>query len=173
MLYEGANLSQLGILFKMDHRVLVQKLHGLQPVGERRGAALYDIAEAAGRLWRPTEEEVDAAVKRMNHTDLPKQLTKEFWSGLRTKQEFQREAGELWSTTEVTEKVGELFKILKIQLQLVKDSVERTTELSERQRKLIIGMMNGTLTDIQKAIIEQFSDNVELSDGQEEEDDDL
>ena len=173
MIYEGVNLSQLTVIFGMDHRVLVQKMHGLAPTGVRRGVNIYSIKDAATRLWRPTQEEVDEAIKRMNHADLPKQLTKEYWSGLRTKQEVELAAGDLWRTTEVAEKVGELFKTVKIQMTLAKDTVERTTELTEKQRQLLIDITDGVLSDLERAIIENFGDKVELENGEEEDEDAL
>lgn len=172
MLYDGANLSQLSIIFQVDHRVLVQKLHGLEPTGERGGAALYSIKEAATRLWRPTADEVDKAIRRMNHADLPKQLTKEYWAGQRTRQAFEREEGDLWSTAEVIEKAGELFKIVKMETQLATDAVERTTDLTERQRKIIKQLLAGMLENMMTSIVENFKHEKRASDGDDQSQDD-
>ena len=168
MIYEGCNLSQLGIIFGMDHRVLVQKMHGLEPAGERNGINIYSIKDAATRLWRPTQDEVEKAIRRMNHADLPKQLTKEYWAGLRSRQAFEIEERDLWRTAEVIEKVGELFKIVKMETTLATDSIERTTELSDRQRKIIKNLLNGMLQNMAKHITEHF----DPQHGQDDEDDD-
>lgn len=157
MLYEGANLSQLGIIFRMDHRVLVQKLNGLAPSGERNGVAIYSIKDAATRLWRPTQSEVEKAIVRMNHADLPKELTKEFWNGKRARQQYELDAGDLWPTVKVIEHVGELFKLVKMETLLATDAVERTTELTERQRKLIKDMLAGMLRNMHAEILEKFT----------------
>lgn len=170
MIYEGVNLSQLSIIFGMDHRVLVQKMHGLEPAGERGGVAIYNIKDAATRLWRPTQDEVDKAIRRMNHADLPKQLTKEYWAGLRSRQAFELEAGDLWRTAQVIEKVGELFKIVKMETQLATDAVERTTELTDRQRKLVKGLLNGMLANMHDTILKNFQ-NVEPTPNNGQEDD--
>lgn len=156
MIYEGCNLSQLSIIFGMDHRVLVQKMHGLEPAGERNGINVYTIKDAATRLWRPTEAEVEKAIRRMNHADLPKQLTKEYWAGKRSRQAYELEEGDLWRTTKVIEKVGELFKIVKLEANLASDTVERTTELTERQRKIIKQIMRGMLESMQASIVRNF-----------------
>src|SRR6478752_10127796 len=84
ILYEGANMSQLSILFQMDDRVLKEKMHGLAPVGKRGNAAIYSVAQVAARCGKLTEEQVDAAMRRLNHKDLPKELTKEYWAGLKS-----------------------------------------------------------------------------------------
>ena len=171
MIYEGANLSQLGIIFQMDHRVLVQKLHGLEPAGERGGVAVYSIKDAATRLWRPTEAEIEKSLLRMNHADLPKQLTKEFWAGKRSRQAYELEAGDLWRTTEVIEKVGNLMKIVKMETQLATDAVERTTELTPRQRTIIKQLMAGMLQNMHDAIVKDFAHDP--SDAPEDDDETL
>src|SRR5690554_4094154 len=53
MIYEGLNLSELGRLFHMDHRVLVEKLHGVSPSGKRGSANTYKVHEVAPYLVKP------------------------------------------------------------------------------------------------------------------------
>jgi hypothetical protein len=156
MIYDGLNLSELGRLFHMDHRVLVEKLHGVAPSGKRGSADTYQVHEVAPYLVKPIFD-IEAYVKRMNHADLPKMLTKEFWAGQRSKQEYLLKAGDLWPTAEVIKSVGELMKLMKMSVQLMSDGVERQVELSDRQRALIKGMCDGLLSDLRHAVIENFS----------------
>lgn len=157
MLYDGCNLSQLAIIFGVDHRTLVRKIHGLTPTGVRGGVAIYRIRDVAPRMWKPSIEEVEKAMKTMAHNDLPKLLTKEYWAGLRSRQDYELKAGDLWPTTKVIEKVGELMKLVKMQTQLMSDAVERSTELTERQRRTIKQLTNAMLNDLQKEVIKHFS----------------
>jgi hypothetical protein len=157
ILYEGASIEQLSRLFKMDKRTVKAKVYGMKPVARRNGTDIYSVHEVAGKVWRPTEEEVDAAMLRLNPQDLPKMITKEYWAGRRARQAFEREEGDLWSTTEVVEKVGDLMKIIKLQTTLMCDGVERNTELSERQRKVITQLTRGMLADLEKAIVSNFT----------------
>lgn len=156
ILYKGANMSQLSVLFKVDDRVLKEKMYGIQPVGKRHNANIYDVAEVAGRMGKLTPEQVDAAMKRLNHADLPKQLSKEYWAGLRSRQEYMLKDGQLWPTDEVIRTLGEVFKLVKMSAMLCTDAVERQVELSDRQRNIIKQQMDGMLVDLNAKLVETF-----------------
>lgn len=156
ILYEGANLSQLGILFKCDHRVLKEKMHGIAPCGKRKGVDIFEIAEVATRMGKLTEEQVHRAMRKMNHADLPKALSKEYWAGLRSKQEYELRDGQLWPTTKVVEEVGEMVKALNMELNLLCDAVERQAEMSERQREIVIQQVRGAKENMLKRLREKF-----------------
>lgn len=160
ILYEGANLSQLGILFKCDHRVLKERMHGINPVGKRSGYDIYDISEVAGRMGKLTEEQVDKAIRRLNHADLPKALTKEFWAGLKSKQDYELRAGDLWPTSKVVEEVSEMVKAMNMELNLLVDAIERQVEMSERQREIAKALVKGAKLNMLKRLHEKF-DNPE------------
>lgn len=168
LLYEGANLSQLGILFGMDHRVLVEKLHGVPPVGRRGATDIYSIREVAPKLVRP-DYDIETYIRKMNHTDLPKMLSKEYWAGQRSRQEFMLKAGDLWETAKVIEKVGELYKMIRMSMLLMIDSVERQVELTPRQRDIIKELADGTLRDLHKTVIEHFGEPSEAQEVNDEE----
>lgn len=156
ILYEGANLSQLGILFKRDHRVLKERMHGIKPVGKRQGVDIFDIAEVAERMGKLTEEQVHKAMRHMNHADLPKTLSKEYWAGLRSKQEYEFKAGQLWPTTRVVEEVSEMVKSLKMELDLMVDAVERSVEMSDRQREILKGLITGAKINMLQRLRDKF-----------------
>lgn len=156
ILYEGANLSQLSVLFKADHRILKERMYGIGPVGKRRGVDIYDIAEVASRMGKLSEAQITAAMKRMNHDQLPKQLTKEYWAGLRSRQEYEFRAGDLWPTTKVVAEVGEMVKALKMELDLLTDAIERNTEMTDRQREVAKQLVNGAKTNMIERLHDKF-----------------
>lgn len=158
ILFEGANMSELSILFKCDHRVLKEKMHGIPSVGKRGQALIYDISEVASRMGKLTEEQVDKAMRRLNHADLPKQLTKEYWAGKRSKQAYEREEGDLWPTARVVSEVGEMVKSLKMELDLLTDGIERNSEMTDRQREVAKQLVNGAKTNMLKRLKERFED---------------
>jgi hypothetical protein len=166
-IYRGVTQDQLMRIFKMDHRTIKKKLFesGVKPVGKSaNNADIYAIIEIAPYLVKPIFD-VETYIKQMNHADLPKHLTKEFWAGLRSKQDYEERAGHLWRTEKVVEKVGELMKLVKMGALLMNDAVERQTELSERQRAIIKELSHGMLADLMNRINEQFqepSENVQL-----------
>lgn len=151
-------MSELSILFKCDHRVLKEKMHGIAPCGKRGQALIYDISEVASRMGKLTEEQVDKAMRRLNHADLPKQLTKEYWAGKRSKQAYEREEGDLWPTARVVSEVGEMVKSLKMELDLLTDGIERNSEMTDRQREVAKQLVNGAKTNMLKRLKERFED---------------
>lgn len=157
IIYKGANMSQLQVIFAISHQQLTQKIAGLQPSGERNGVMLFHIREVAERLAKPSPSEIESAIRRLNPADIPKMLSKEFWAGQRSKQDYLLKAGDLWPTAKVVSEVGELMKLVKMSAQLMSDAVERQTELSDRQRAIIKSLTDGMLDDLSKAVIKKFS----------------
>lgn len=156
ILYEGANLSEMAILFKRDERTLKRLMHGIEPIGKRYNAPIYDVAKVATRMTKMSAEQVDQAIRRLNHADLPQSLTKEFWSGQRSKQEYQLREGDLWPTSKVIEKAGEMVKVLAMELNLLSDGVERSTELTDKQREILLNLVDGAKTNMLKKLRENF-----------------
>jgi hypothetical protein len=171
MLFDGLNLSQLGVAFRMDHRVLVEKLKDCPSTGTRNGFPTWQIHEAAPHLVRPIYD-IEAYIKRMNHADLPKHLTKEFWAGLKSKQDYELRAGDLWPTSKVVESVGELFKLVRMSALLATDTLERQVELTEPQRAIVKNLMDGMLNDLHRAVQEKFQE-VEHDTHQQDDDETL
>lgn len=156
LLFQGANMSELTILFKADHRTLKEKMFGLHPVGKRGSAEIYDVSEVARRMGRLTEDQIDAAMRRLNHADLPKQLTKEYWAGKTSKQTYELKAGDLWPTALVVERVGLMVKALKMELDLTVDTIERQVEMTDKQRELANMAIKGAKANMLVALQKLF-----------------
>lgn len=156
ILYEGANLSQLTLLFKCDIKTLKARTYGIKPVGMRKGVEVFDIAEIATRMGKLSEAQIDKAMARMNHDALPKQLTKEYWAGKRSKQEFMLREGDLWPTTKVVSEVGEMVKSLKMELDLLIDGIERSVEMTDKQREVAKSLVNGAKGNMLQRLREKF-----------------
>lgn len=157
MLFEGLNLSQLAFAFKQEIPSIQRKLFegNCKPVGKRNGVDVYVLHEVAPWLVKPAFD-VESYIRKMDPRELPKILTKEFWAGQRSKQDYEKNAGLLWPTEKIVEEVGELLKIIKMSTLLVDDAVERQTDLTERQRAIIRSLLRGMLTDIMKRINERI-----------------
>lgn len=158
ILYDGANLSQLGSLFRMDHRVLVEKMTkgGCKPVGTRNGVDIYAVHEVAPYLVKPAYD-IEEYLKRMHHNDLPKHVTKEFWAGLRSRQDYMQKAGDLWPTARVVEVMGGMMKLIKMSARLMSDQVDRQAELSDRQRQIVKAQCDAMLEEAYRNIVEAFT----------------
>lgn len=155
-MYEGLNQSQICTAFRLDARTVRQKLHGVEPCGIRNGSKVWGIWKCAPYLVKPNMD-VEAYIKKMHHNELPKHLTKEFWAGQRARQDFLLKEGDLWPTTEVVKKVGELMKLMSMSMKLLADTVDRQAELTDKQRRIIIAIVDSTQDDLVKQVVENFS----------------
>lgn len=155
MLFEGASLSQLSRLFSMDIRKVKAKLHGCGPVATRAGAPIYSIAEASRYLVEPILD-IDEWIKRMNHTDLPMMLRKEYWAGMRSRQLYEEHAGDLWRTDKVIEHVTEILKTISMSLRLVSDKVAMEMALTPGQRRLTNALMDEALAGAHAQLLKLY-----------------
>ena len=159
IIYDGASLSQLANIFDLDNREIARKIHGVAPCGERMGYPIYRIKDVAPFLVPPSPDEVANAIKRMSPRDLPAALTKEYWLAQQARANFEEDQGDLWRTSDVMQVFGEVFKVSRMSLLLMRDQVERQTELTEKQRTIIIGLIDGVLGTMRKSLIEKFEND--------------
>lgn len=161
LLFEGASVSQLGKLFGMDNRTVSSKIAALEPCGRRAGFPIFSVKEAAPFLVE-TQLDVDQIevvinyVRKLNHTNLPKMLTKEFWAAMTAKQRFEENAGDLWRTEKVLEVYGDLVKAIRMPLVLAIDTVGGEVELTERQRTIMTAIIDNLLGELANATAKQF-----------------
>jgi hypothetical protein len=169
-IYRGLNLTQMCKMFEMERRDLRAKLeeYGVQPSGMHEGYPIYKLKDVMPLVVKPLYD-IETYLRRMNAAELPKHLSKEFWAGQRSKQEFQLKAGELWPTEKVVERVGELFKLFKMSLLLATDTVERQVELTPKMRSILQSIHAATLYELHEKVKKNFgAEPIE----QEPEDDD-
>lgn len=161
LLFEGASISQLGKLFGMDNRTVQSKITGIEPCGRRAGHPIYAVKDAAPFLVE-TQLDVDdieqviTYVRKLNHTNLPKMLTKEFWAAMTAKQKFEENAGDLWRTDKVSEVFADLVKAIRIPLVLAHDTIANEMELSDGQRRALTHIIDGLLEELSDAVAKQF-----------------
>lgn len=159
MIFQGCTQSQLVKIFKMDRRDIRAKIAegNVSPCGARAGYPIYAIHEVAPYLVKPLYD-IETYLKRMHHNDLPKHLSKEFWAGMRAKQEYQLKEGELWPTEQVIAVMGNVFKRLRMSMLLIQDAVEREHMLTAQQRDKVSSLIDGALNDMADGLVEQFKE---------------
>jgi len=173
LLFEGASISQLGKLFGMDNRTVQSKITGIEPCGRRAGHPIYAVKEAAPFLVE-TQLDVDdieqviTYVRKLNHTNLPKMLTKEFWAAMTAKQKFEENAGDLWRTDQVSEVFADLVKAIRIPLVLANDSIANEMEVTEPQQKALTHIIDGLLEELSDAVTKQFGSRAATGLGQDD-----
>lgn len=157
IIYQGASVRQLALMFHADPAVVSKKIAGLVPVGRRRGAMIYRIDEAAGRLVKPGYE-IERYIREMNHLDLPSMLQVTFWDGQRKRLAFEETNGDLWRTADVVHAFGETFNTLRMSLMLMSDAVEREASLTDTQRVALRRLIDGAMEDCRVKLVEKFKE---------------
>lgn len=154
-----ATMAQLAQLFETDAKTLPKRLKGIRPSGTRKGASTYKIREAASRLVRPGYS-IEQYLQRMHPNELPVGLMKEFWAGQKSRQDFEIKAGDLWSTVEVVESLAEAFKVARMTILLMPETIERETGVTDSQKKTFRRLTDGLIADLREALIEKFKNYV-------------
>jgi hypothetical protein len=127
----------------------------VKPVGKRGGSDIYALHEVAPYLVKPIFD-VATYLKQMDPRELPKHLSKEFWAGQRSRQEYEERAGQLWKTEKIVEEVGELMKLVKMSALLMVDAIERQSELNDKQREIVKSLTHGMLNDLMERVESRF-----------------
>lgn len=155
IMYEGATMRQLAIMFSMDPKTVMAKVSGLVPVGRRRGTAVYSIPEAAQRLVKPSYE-IERVIMGMNHSDLPPMLQNAFWSAQKTRAAYEEMIGDLWRTSKVVRLISVLFNSVRMSLLLLPDVLEREAGLTREQRAVVRRVVEGAIVEGRKNIMREF-----------------
>lgn len=148
--------AQIAKLFRRDAKTMDRLLYGLIPSGKRRGADVYSIEEAASRLVKPGYS-IEAYIRRMHHSDLPPLLQKEFWNGLRARQAYEKEQGDLWPTKEVLAVFAEALATIRMALLLMPDTVEREASLSQAQKDILKRLTDAAINEVKEALVDRFA----------------
>jgi hypothetical protein len=150
----GVTVPQLSKIFGMPLEDVKYKLLGnIKPVGERHRVPVYAIKDAAPFLVSPPYS-IEEFIKKMTLADLPTALSKEFWAGQRARLAYEKEVGESWPTEDVEEMIISIFNTLRQSLLLAREAVERETDLTKTQRKIVIAITDNTLKEINGKIVQ-------------------
>lgn len=172
ILYQGANISQLSVLFKQDARTIRRKLFNVKADGTRNGTDVWLVDTVAPHLVRPVYD-IEQYIRRMHHSELPPHVTKEFWAGQRARQAYEEEQGDLWRTDDVIDAVNEIFRLVRMTLLLMPDQMEKVTTVSPEQRQILNSQVDGVLEEMRNTITRSFGKRAEQDgerESQEEED---
>ncbi len=156
---KGVTVAWLAQAFKLAPNTVKARL-AMCPikVERRRGTqmktTLYDLKTAAAYLVNPVQSTADF-MKAMKRNDLPPALQQTMWDALLKRQKWEENAGDLWRTVKVREVLGSTFQTIKSTMQLWTETVERQTELSADQRKIITELVDGLAQDIYDKMAEQ------------------
>lgn len=150
--HAGVSIEWLCSVFGMANRTVKKRIAGLQPMKRLRGSTMYDLRQAAAYLVDPMID-FDKFVKTLRPEDLPPKLSKDYWDALLKMRKYQLLAGELWHTGDVLEVLGGAFKHIKESTQLWINTVERNTELSNKQREILVSLADQLLNDLHSRLV--------------------
>lgn len=166
-------------LFGLTDKTVRNKLSTLSPAMIQGSGKYYVLADVLPLIVKP--KNIADYIRTMNFSELPKDLTKEFWAGQRSQQIFLKEAGDLWPTNKVVDLVGEAFKTIAMKVKLLGDQIDREATMTPEQRRLVEGMIDETLKGIANELQAKFKRRPEVKlpteedaqddDAEEEEDD--
>jgi hypothetical protein len=161
-----ASMAQIAALFRTDPKTLPRRLRRLKPVHSRSGVNVYSIRDAAAYLVKPGYS-IEQYIRTMHFSELPVGLQKEFWAGLKSRQSYELQAGDLWPTSQVVEALAEAFKEARMTILLFPETIERETGVTDPQRKVLRRLVDGLIEELRKGLVAKF-ENYEPSAGSQQ-----
>lgn len=156
IIHVGATPSELGMMFGMTPQEVNKRIVGkIIPTKTEHKLPRYNIGEAAPFLCN-VQFDVEAYLKELSPARMPVGLQKAFWAGLRSRQDYEENQGDLWRTQRVIEVLAEVFKPISMSLQMLVDEVEQTTELTPKQREIIIKIADKMRGNAHRALVDTF-----------------
>jgi len=159
----GVSITWLASIMGMSTQTIAQRLSGCEPIRVTGRGGYYMLRQALPYLMEP-KVDVAAIIAKMRPQDLPPFVMKDFWAGMKARQAFLRESGELWRTSDVQTVFAEVFKRMRSVLQLVPEQLERTVGLTNEQRKQIIGLTDNLQQLLYDALVKMMEEKRTPSD---------
>lgn len=160
---EGVSKSVLGKIFGVNRSTVVDKLKGVAPDGNRGGYPIYKIPHVAPILMAVGSKTTEGGVDPNDPSTMLPDMRKDYWDAIAKEQKAKELLGDLWPTEKIIGMCGEAFKIIKLQIQLFEDTVNRQSELSIRQREVIVELADDLLNQVREKLVEdlqEYSDEV-------------
>lgn len=155
IIYDGVTTTTLGEMFGLDHKEVRKRLTGkVQPVDTKR--MTYRVRDAAPYLI-DLKIDPEEMIKSLSPSKLPPALQDSFWKALNSRQKYEENRGELWRTERVFEVVSSAFKVIRMTIMMVEDTIEQRTVLTQEQRIIIREIMDGLMTSLRDKLREEFA----------------
>lgn len=152
----GVSITWLSQAFRMDRQTVKKRLARCEPIGNgHAGQPVYDFTQAASWLVKP-KVNVAEYIKGLKPTDLPVVLQDQYWASQLKRQQFEVKAGNLWPTDDVLEVFGRTFLLIKDTVQLWVENLAEASKsgLTNEQRKLLTGMVDGLQSELHRNLLE-------------------
>lgn len=153
----GLTVSDMAKLLRVDLRKVQEAVASCKPTGRRRGFSIFSVADVAPLVMKP-QIDIESYIRSLKPKDLPPALQKAFWDAQEARQSFEEKAGNLWHTHRVQEVIGKFVMIVRQRVVLATDQVDRMAPLTDEQRRLVQGLLDGMLGELQKSVVDEFKD---------------
>lgn len=164
IIYKGATVGDLAQIFDMTPNDVNKRIVGNVPsVNPDHRVPRYRLRDAAPYLCNVVFD-IEQFLKDMTPAKLPPALQDAFWKAQRTRQQFEAEQGELWSTQRVVEVFAEVFKTFRMTVMMFSDSIEQEVALSPQIRQILNEKGDALLDMAHKNLVAQFVDRVPADD---------
>lgn len=168
---KGAPPGWFATVLGIGRTTVQRKLAHLSPMRVLgNGTKLYEVREALPCLVQA--KDMKAHISRMNPRDLPERLRKEFWGARKLEQQVRKEAGDLWSSTDVHRAFGDILRLIKDTAILWTDEIDETTGLSSEQIGILDNLVRALLASIGEKVEQYATEGVTQSHEAEYDEDD-
>lgn len=156
IIYDGVPVTTLGEIFGLDHKEVKKRLVGrVQPVDTKK--LTYRIRDAAPYLVE-IKTDPEEMIKSLSPSKLPPALQDAFWKAQNSRQKWEENRGDLWRTTRVFEVVSGAFKVIRLTLMMLPDTLSQRTALTDEQRKIIQDVaVDGLMLMLGEKLREEFA----------------
>lgn len=152
----GVTATWLAHAFRIDRHAVVAKLANCPVVrvqGDKRNTKLYDLPTAARYLVAPALSAEDF-MRSLHKSDLPPSLQESVWNALLKRQQWEKNAAQLWSTDDVWRVLAGMFQTIKFTTQLWVDTIDAEAGLAEGQRQVLQRLTRALLQEVYDKIVE-------------------
>ncbi len=155
LVWAGVSVSWLSKVFGGERDLIRKKLAkgGCKPVGMNRGTPTFNLKEAAACLVTP-KFSIEDHLKSMRYNDLPPMLQAAYWDGKLKRQQFEKNAGELWHTTDVQNVLGDAYFAFASTVKLWVEALDRKHGITPEQRTTLVALSDNLLADVHQRLVE-------------------
>jgi phage terminase Nu1 subunit (DNA packaging protein) len=132
---KGVTIGWLAQAFGINIRTIAQRLKDCPALKKKTGGAgvVYDLRTAAQYLVTP-KFDVASYLQNAKIDELPAKFQTEFWSAALKRQQWETNAGKLWSTQEVSKRYSETFLMAANNMTMWVSNIESRVSMSEEIR---------------------------------------
>lgn len=148
----GVTVSFLAEVFHLDPKTVRAKLATCPVLSRPQQGPRYDLAVAAPYLVTPIFDVKTAILDLARKDKLPAEVSDKFWSSMTRRQAWERNAGELWRTSEVMDVFSEVFLLIKSTMTLWVEEVDRAKGITAAQREVILELVDALQNEISEKL---------------------